>query len=105
MIWPAINIHERAARYGGITIADSLGFVLNFLGTELPVPWIIATGVDATLVLDVDALLIGFHTLASRHTTWRASKATAQAGVSGARTDADKVASVAAMQRDRFQGE
>lgn len=103
MIWAVINIHERAARYGGVTIGGTLGFVLNFLGIELPIPWIIASGVDATLVLYVGALLIGFHTLESLHTTWRASKATAQAGLSGARAGADKAAAVAATQRERYE--
>lgn len=102
MIWAVINIHERATRYGGVTIGGTLGMVLNFLGIELPIPWIISDGVDASMVLYVGAVLIGFHTLESLHTTWHAAKQTAKSGVAAGKTASQKSANAASAARERI---
>lgn len=106
MIWTVLTAKEKAARYGGVTIGGTAGFVLNALGVELPIPWFIQNGVDASMVLFVGGLLIGFHTQESMHTTWRATKATAKAGASGAKTAGGKASEMAqSIRGDQSGGE
>lgn len=105
MIWAVINIHERATRYGGVTIGGTLGMVLNFLGIELPIPWIISDGVDASMVLFIGAVLIGFHTLESLHTTWHATKQTAKSGAAAGKVAGRKSLDAASTAREKFKDE
>jgi hypothetical protein len=90
LIYTVLLWEEKAARYGGVAVGGSLGLLLDVLGIELPIPWIVADGVNATYVLYLGAVIIGFHTLESLHTTWRATKATASAGATGAKAGASK---------------
>lgn len=99
MIWTVLTAYEKAVRYGGITIGGTLGFALNALGIELPIPWIISSGVDASVVAFVGAVLIGFHTLESLHSTWHATKATAKAGAKAGQSAGERAADVAASAR------
>jgi hypothetical protein len=100
MVWTVMTAYEKAIRYGGISVGGTLGFVLNLLGIELPIPWIIQNGVDASILLFVGCVLIGFHTLESLHTTWHATKQTAKAGVGAGRTAGSKAMSTAQGARD-----
>lgn len=99
MIWTVMTAYEKAARYGGISIGGTLGFALNALGIELPIPWIISSGVDATVVAFVGAVLIGFHSLESLHTTWHATKQTAKAGAAAGKAVGEKTADAASAAR------
>lgn len=100
MVWTVMTAYEKAIRYGGISIGGTLGFVLNLLGVELPIPWIIQNGVDASILLFVGCILIGFHSLESLHTTWHATKQTAKGGVGAGRTAGSKAVSAAQSVRD-----
>jgi hypothetical protein len=105
LIWTVITFEEKAARYGGVTIGGTAGFVLNFLGIELPIPWIISSGVDATLVIYIGGILIGFHTLESIHTTWRATKATTSAGVAAGKQASHKASAATSEVRNKAGNE
>jgi len=72
MIYTVLTVKEKAARYGGVSVGGSAGFVLNVLGIELPLPVVIQDGLDATMVMFVGAVLIGWHTLATIHSWKRA---------------------------------
>ncbi|MFD1527498.1 MULTISPECIES: hypothetical protein [Halobacteriales] len=100
MVWTVLTAQEKAMRYGGISIGGTTGLVLNFLGIELPIPWIIQSGVDASLVLFIGGVLIGFHTLESIHTTWHATKATAKASASAGKSVGSKTASAVGSLRE-----
>ncbi|QCS42133.1 hypothetical protein [Natrinema versiforme] len=95
MVWTVLTAQEKAMRYGGVSIGGTFGLVLNFLGIELPIPWVIQSGVDASMVLFIGGVLIGFHTLESLHTTWHATKATAKASSSAGKSFSSKAASAA----------
>jgi uncharacterized membrane protein len=99
MIWTVLTAYEKALRYGGITIGGTLGFALNALGIELPIPWIISSGVDASVVAFVGAVLIGFHTLESLHSTWHATKVTAKAGAKAGQSVGERAADAATSAR------
>lgn len=100
IVWTVLTAYEKALRYGGVAVGGTLGFVLNLLGIELPIPWFIQGGVDASILLFVGCVLIAFHTLESLHTTWRATKATAKAGVSAGKAAGDKASTTANKIRD-----
>lgn len=104
MIWTVLTAYEKAIRYGGITIGGTIGFALNLLGIELPIPWIIQDGVDAAMILFVGCTLIAFHTLESLHTTWHATKETSKAGVSAGMKAGKKASAVAGEKRNQFKG-
>lgn len=96
MVWTVLTFSEKAARYGGVGIGGTTMLVLNVLGVELPIPlWIVNGTVDATILLFVGSVLIGFHSLESLHTTWRASKATASTGASAGKSIGSKAAAAA----------
>jgi hypothetical protein len=101
MIWTVLTIHEKALRYGGISVGGTAGLVMNAFGIDLPLPWIITDGVNAAMVAFVGALLIGFHTLESLHTTWRATKSTAKAGAAVGKKAGDKTMDAASAAADR----
>lgn len=95
IIWTVLTAYEKAIRYAGVGVGSSAGFVFDFVGIELPIPLVLIDGsVDASMVLFVGGVLIGFHTLDTIHNGWRASKL---AAVKGAR--AGKKGASAAQQR------
>ncbi|WP_436931014.1 hypothetical protein [Halosimplex halobium] len=113
--WSVLTAHEKAARSAGVaagvsttTLLDALGYGFPVLagvlqryrsvtvaGREFVVPlWALRHGVDATTVLFVGCLIVGFHTVGTLAATWRAVKdttgyATEQAGDVAADAAAD----------------
>jgi len=95
--WSVLTAHEKAARSAGVaagvsttTVLDALGYGFPVLagvfqryrsvavaGHEFVVPlWALRHGVDATTVLFVGCLLVGFHTVGTVAATWQAVKDT-----------------------------
>lgn len=91
--WSVLTAQEKAARSGGIVVGttgttalDAAGYeflvfarllqrhsVVTLAGHDLYVPlWALRHGVDATVVLFVGCLVVGFHTLETFVATWRA---------------------------------
>lgn len=91
--WYVLTAHEKAVRSGGVvagtagtTVLDAAGYDLPVLaavfqrhstvtlaGREFLVPlWALRRGIDATVVLFVGCLIVGFHTLGTFASTWRA---------------------------------
>jgi len=96
IVWAVATWQEKLTRIGGASIGGSLGFALNILGVELPIPiWILSGGIDATVFLYVGCMVIGFHTLESAYTGWHATKTTAKGGVKAGSVAASKGGSAA----------
>ncbi|QLH81917.1 hypothetical protein [Halosimplex pelagicum] len=95
--WSVLTAHEKAARSAGVaagvsttTALDALGYGFPVLagffrryrafavaGHEVVVPlWALRHGVDATTVLFVGCLIVGFHTVGTLAATWRAVRDT-----------------------------
>ncbi|MFC7138629.1 hypothetical protein ACFQMA_02115 [Halosimplex aquaticum] len=91
--WYVLTAHEKAVRSGGVvagtagtTVLDAAGYDLPILaavlqrhstvtlaGREFLVPlWALRHGIDATVVLFVGCLIVGFHTLGTFAAMWRA---------------------------------
>jgi hypothetical protein len=113
--WSVLTAHEKAARSAGIgvgvsatTVLDALGYgfpvlagvlqryrTVTVAGREVVVPlWAVRNGIDATTVLFVGCLIVGFHTVGTLAATWQAVKdttgyATGQADGIGTDADAD----------------
>jgi hypothetical protein len=121
--WSVLTAHEKAARSAGVAVGvstttalDALGYgfpvlagvlrryrTVTVAGREVVLPlWAVRNGVDATTVLFVGCLIVGFHTVGTLAATWQAVKDT-----TGVATDAaDSVGSdAAAMGRDRSDGD
>ncbi|WP_436909261.1 hypothetical protein [Halosimplex marinum] len=95
--WSVLTAHEKAVRSAGIgigvsttTVLDALGYGFPVLagvlrryrsvtvaGQEVVVPlWAVRNGIDATTVLFVGCLIVGFHTVGTLAATWQAVKDT-----------------------------
>lgn len=95
--WSVITAQEKAARTGGIAIGGSTTMALNAAGYEVPVIvpfvhealtvtvwgyelavplWALENGIDATMVVFVGCVIVGFHTLGTIAATWQAVKDT-----------------------------
>jgi len=95
--WSVLTAQEKAARTGGIAIGGSTTMVANALGYELPVVvpfvhealsvtvrgyelaipvWALENGIDATMIVFVGCVIVGFHTLGTFAATWQAVKDT-----------------------------
>lgn len=91
--WTIMTIHEKAVRYGGISLGAAGTMALNYFGVEFPVAaWFLGDGIDVVLVLFVGCALGLFHVLESLHTTWIATKRTASTGVAKGREARSRVA-------------
>lgn len=90
--WYVLTAHEKALRSGGVVAGTAGTSVLDVAGYDLPVLagvlqryaaitlagreflvplWALRHGVDATDVLFIGCLLVGFHTLGTLAATWR----------------------------------
>lgn len=91
--WSVLTAQEKAVRIGGVTLGTTATTVLDALGYDVPmfarvlqryatltlagyefvVPlWALRHGIDATMVVFVGCLIVGFHTLGTLAATWRA---------------------------------
>lgn len=97
LAWSVMTAQEKAVRTGGVAVGgtstmalDTLGYDLPVIvpfihealtvtvrGYELSVPlWLLENGIDATMLVFVGCVIVGFHTLGTLAATWRAVKDT-----------------------------
>jgi hypothetical protein len=97
LAWTVITAQEKAARTGGVAIGGSSTMALDTLGYEVPVYvpflheqlsatvggfevavplWVLRNGIDATAIVFVGCLIVGFHTLGTFAAIWQAVKDT-----------------------------
>jgi hypothetical protein len=103
LLYALVTWHEKLARYGGSAGVGTAAFWANLLGFELPIPVWWASGVDATVVLYVGAILVGFSVLDTLFSAWDAAKLGAKAGATGAKKGASAAASGASQAASRAQ--
>lgn len=122
--WSVLTAHEKAARSAGVAVGvstttalDALGYgfpvlagvlrryrTVTLVGEEVRLPlWAVRQGVDATVVLFVGCLIVGFHTVGTLAATWRAMKDTTGVAVDAAGSVGSDAA--AAGSSDRSDGE
>lgn len=86
IIWTFLTAQEKLARYGGSAGVGSATFALNLLGIELPIPVWFLEGVDASIVLFIGSVAIGFHVLDTLYTAWYLAKSTTEASAKAGKT-------------------
>lgn len=90
-VWLLLTAAEKLTRYVSAPVGAGTAVALNFLGVRVPVTVpLVKQTVDIVLVVLVGCIVVGFQTLETLHTSWRAAKSTAEFGAEAEKSASSK---------------